>query len=215
MAIDAFLNTKITGVANTYGIPPEIMRSVVVQESGGNQFDPKTGLPLTSNKGAIGLTQLMPSTARDLGVDPYDADQNLIGGAKYLAQLKNQFGDWETALTAYNGGMGNVQRGTVSDDAKAYSRQVLERAGMGGATETMGYDANGMPTGPVDPVTQTGTPENTKAFNEAKSSSFFGLNLPNVGLFVLGAVVLGIGLAVSVFGAKETVIQTALKMGGK
>jgi len=63
-----------------------------------------------SRKGAIGLTQLMPGTARELGVDPTDPLANLIGGARYLRQLLDQFdGDVEKALAAYNAGPGRVR----------------------------------------------------------------------------------------------------------
>ena len=63
-----------------------------------------------SHKGALGLAQLMPQTAAVLGVDPLDAAQNLEGGARYLRQQYNTFGDWRLALAAYNAGPGAVER---------------------------------------------------------------------------------------------------------
>jgi soluble lytic murein transglycosylase-like protein len=75
----------VNAAANKYGIPPAIFRALVQQESGGHQS-------AHSPAGAIGETQLMPGTARALGVNPYDAQQNLKGGAKYLRQQLDRFG---------------------------------------------------------------------------------------------------------------------------
>lgn len=63
-----------------------------------------------SPKGAIGLAQLMPATARMLGVDPWDPVQNLEGGARYLAAQYRRFGSWRLALAAYNAGPAAVAR---------------------------------------------------------------------------------------------------------
>ena len=64
-----------------------------------------------SPKGAKGLAQLMPDTARSLGVaDPFDPVQNLRGGARFLRQMLDQFGSYELALAAYNAGPGAVRR---------------------------------------------------------------------------------------------------------
>lgn len=63
-----------------------------------------------SPKGAIGLAQLMPSTARMLGVDPWDPVQNIEGGARYLAAQYRRFGSWRLALAAYNAGPEAVTR---------------------------------------------------------------------------------------------------------
>jgi soluble lytic murein transglycosylase-like protein len=90
--------------ADRYGLPRKLVRSVMSAESGSN---PRAVSP----KGAIGLMQLMPSTARELGVDPHDPAQNVDAGVRYLRDLlvKYNFGLWH-ALAAYNAGEGAVQK---------------------------------------------------------------------------------------------------------
>lgn len=96
-------SAALTFAANTASISPSLLAALVWQES---RWDAKA----VSRKGAVGLTQLMPGTARDLGVDPTDPLANLIGGARYLRQLLNQFdGDVEKALAAYNAGPARVR----------------------------------------------------------------------------------------------------------
>lgn len=95
----------IQAAAQRHGIDPQIFTNLVRQESG---FDPTAGSPA----GARGLCQLMPGTARALGVtDVTDPAQSLEGGAKYLRQQLDRFGgDYTKALAAYNAGPGAVQR---------------------------------------------------------------------------------------------------------
>jgi soluble lytic murein transglycosylase-like protein len=99
------LRPLIHSSAQQAGIDPVLLESLVAAES---DFNPRT----VSNKGAMGLTQLMPGTARALGVgDPLDPAQNLAGGAKYLAQMLKSFGgDERLALAAYNAGPGAVKK---------------------------------------------------------------------------------------------------------
>jgi len=89
--------------AARYGVPTELFLRLVQQESG---WKPAA----RSHKGAIGLAQLMPGTARRLGVDPHDPYENLEGGARYLAQQYRRFGSWRLALAAYNAGPDAVQK---------------------------------------------------------------------------------------------------------
>ena len=86
-------------------VPAALVRAVVQVESG---FDPTA----RSSAGAIGLMQLMPDTAAELGVaDPYDPADNLRGGVTYLKQLLEQYGgNQEIALAAYNAGPGAIER---------------------------------------------------------------------------------------------------------
>ena len=83
--------------------PASLVKAVIKVESAGKQ-------DAVSNKGARGLMQLMPATARDLGVDAKDPKQNVEGGSRYLQQQLNEFGDESLALAAYNWGPGNIKR---------------------------------------------------------------------------------------------------------
>ena len=89
--------TLAKAAAQKHGVPEDLFLRLVQQESGFNQG-------AVSPKGAIGLAQLMPTTAAHLGVDPNDAKQNLEGGARYLKMQYDKFGDWKLALAAYNAG---------------------------------------------------------------------------------------------------------------
>jgi soluble lytic murein transglycosylase-like protein len=89
--------------ARKHQIPEDLFLRLVRHESG---FRPTA----KSSKGAIGLAQLMPGTARVLGVNPHDPGQNLDGGARYLKQQYRRFGDWRLALAAYNAGPQAVEK---------------------------------------------------------------------------------------------------------
>ena len=89
--------------ARKHGVPEDLFLRLVQQESGWNAA-------AVSTKGALGLAQLMPDTARILGVDPRDPVQNLEGGARYLKLQFQKFGNWPHALAAYNAGPGAVEK---------------------------------------------------------------------------------------------------------
>lgn len=91
-----------------------------------------------SSKGAIGVMQLMPDTARDLGVDPHDPAQNIRGGALYLRRMLSTFGgDVRLALAAYNAGPAAVRKhGGVPPyaETQAYVTSILGRMAASGAS---------------------------------------------------------------------------------
>lgn len=89
--------------ARKHSVPEDLFLRLVQQESG---WQPSA----LSHKGAIGLAQLMPGTAAVLRVDPHDPQQNLEGGARYLAIQFREFGSWRLALAAYNAGPGAVKK---------------------------------------------------------------------------------------------------------
>lgn len=89
--------------AKSYNIPEDLFLRLVEQESGWN---PKAISP----KGAIGLAQLMPGTARLLKVNPNVPTENLDGGARYLRMMYDNFGSWSLALAAYNAGPKAVEK---------------------------------------------------------------------------------------------------------
>jgi membrane-bound lytic murein transglycosylase MltF len=93
---------KLQKLCEQYEVDPHLVRAVMKMESGGNPN-------AVSSAGAIGLMQLMPGTAKGLGVDPKDPDRNLEGGIKYLAQLSDKYdGDFTKTLAAYNAGSSRV-----------------------------------------------------------------------------------------------------------
>lgn len=95
---------RVAELAAKYDISPSLLEAVVWQES-------RWRTEAVSPVGARGLAQLMPGTARQMGVDPADPHANLEGGARYLRMQLDAFGgDVEKALAAYNAGPGRVQR---------------------------------------------------------------------------------------------------------
>lgn len=89
--------------AKKYNVDPRLVAAVAETESNGNQ-------DCVSSAGAIGVMQLMPDTAASLGVNPYDKQQNIEGGAKYLREMLDTFGgDVQKAVAAYNAGPNAVK----------------------------------------------------------------------------------------------------------
>lgn len=94
----------ILRAADLYQVNPALIKAIILIESGMN---PKA----KSHAGAQGLMQLMPATARGLGVnDPYDPQENVFGGSAYIRKQLDRFGSHRLALAAYNAGPGNVDK---------------------------------------------------------------------------------------------------------
>jgi soluble lytic murein transglycosylase len=111
-----------------FGLDPTLVRAVIQVESGFNRF-------ARSNKGAMGLMQLMPATARELEVaDPWDPEQNVRGGTAYLRRMLDRFGSLELALAAYNAGPEAVVRHSgvpPFEETREYVRKIFCLTGGG------------------------------------------------------------------------------------
>jgi len=164
--------SQVQSLAPSYGVPPSLAVALMNRESSGNPS-------AVSSAGAIGLFQLMPATAASLGVDPHDSTQNIEGGLSYLKSLYDQYGDWSTALIAYNEGPGNLANRGVFPSSQSYADSILAAAGdLGGSS---GSD-----------VTNTG--DLSAAFQIPASldlSSMTGLSWPLLGGIAAGIIVLG------------------------
>ncbi len=135
----------VEDVARLHGLDPLLVHSVIQAESG---YDPFALSP----KGAQGLMQLMPATARRLGVaDAFDIRQNLQGGAEYLKYLLDLFGDQQLALAAYNAGeQAVIRHGGVPPYRE--TRDYVKR--VGGA-----YSDARKPAVPAGPAAAMAPPE--------------------------------------------------------
>jgi len=139
----------INEMAQKYGVPPRLIAAVIQQESGGINGR-------SSSVGAHGLMQLMPATARGLGVtNSSDPRQNIEGGTKYLASMLRQFnGNVSLALAAYNAGPGNVKKyGGIPPFAETrnYVSRITANYNGQGSVDTSGIPS--VQSGPVNGVT--------------------------------------------------------------
>jgi hypothetical protein len=159
--------------AQRYGIPVRLGRAVVGQESGGSRT-------AVSSKGATGVMQLMPDTARGLGLrvgngvdDRLDPEKNIDAGMRYLRQQYDKFGRWDLALAAYNAGPGAVQKyGGVPPfkETQTYVRNISAAAGLNDAN----FGAN-QPAGGRAMATTTRTTTSTGGGSTASTARWQSL----------------------------------------
>ncbi len=126
-AQSADIDSLITAKAQKYNLDPRMFRAQIQAESA---FNPKAKSPV----GAMGLGQLMPGTAADMGVkDAFDPEQNLEGSAKYMRQmLDRNGGNWEKALASYNWGPGNTAKNGFNNlpkETRDYVAKVMANSG--------------------------------------------------------------------------------------
>jgi soluble lytic murein transglycosylase-like protein len=141
----------IVNAARNEGIDPKWALAIAHQESGAQHYD-ANGNPKVSSAGAIGTMQLMPETAKDLGVNPYDPGQNIQGGVHYLKQMLDRYGgDVQLASAAYNAGPKRVDafvnKGTpLPGETQNYVPSVMAFAGD--AASGIGSRGTGLSTAP-------------------------------------------------------------------
>ena len=122
----------IRAAARAHGIDASLLAALVHVESGFDRW-------AISSAGARGLTQLMPATARELGVDDlFNPEQNVNGGADYLAQQLREFGSIRLALAAYNAGPQRVRRRAIPRESWLFASQVQRVAQRYRASATSG-----------------------------------------------------------------------------
>jgi len=127
------IDAAIEKAAQATGLDPALIRAVIRVES---SFNPDA----VSGAGAQGLMQLMPGTARELGVtDPFDVEQNVMGGATYLARQLRRFGDVRLALAAYNTGPGRVSSYHITDANNPSEYEKLPRGVRGYVAKVLRY----------------------------------------------------------------------------
>lgn len=161
--------------AQQYGVDPKLAEAMILQESSGNPA-------AVSNKGAAGLTQLMPGTAAEMGVtDINSPEQQIAGGIKYLGIQLKTFGDVPTALAAYNAGPGAVRKyggvppyaetlDYVSKIMSNYNKaQQRPQTSVDTATSTTGNDAQSQTLQDANNATAT-------AYTNAANASQAGIN---------------------------------------
>lgn len=111
----------IRDAADRHRVDPVLIEAIIREESAFNAR-------AVSNRGAMGLMQLMPSTANDMGVRrPFDPYENVMGGTAYYRLLYDRLGSERKALIAYHCGPRRVEEGTVPMESKLYAHRVIKR----------------------------------------------------------------------------------------
>jgi len=173
-------SSLIEKYGNQFNIDPNLIAQVIQAES---SFNPSA----TSHAGAMGLMQLMPGTAKSLGVtNAYDPEQNIMGGSKYLRQQLDAFGgDVGMALAAYNAGPGNASKwgktwsqaqGNAFSETKKYVNGILSNYNAGSASFPVGNSSvlNGQL---LNPVSGAKIPDGQWLAGRASTGRHYGIDL--------------------------------------
>lgn len=169
---DADLNAQLEAAATKYGVNPAFVKGIALKESSGN---PNVQ---NSSKGAIGPMQLMPDTAKSLGIDPTDMAQNVDGGVRYFASLMQKFnGDPKLALAAYNAGPGAIKNGQVPNfpETQDYVSSILKNVGFNDQKGTVDDSGQQKPIDlaaavTADPTLKTALPKFQAMLNKTEGN---------------------------------------------
>ncbi len=113
------IDTAVRDASIRFIVDARLIRSVIEQES-------NYRIDAVSHKGAMGLMQLMPQTARELGVVcPFDPRENILAGTRYLRRLRDRFGSWPEAVAAYHAGPRRVASRRIPGVTRRYVRRVI------------------------------------------------------------------------------------------
>ncbi len=113
------IHRAVRDASRRYGVDASLVRSVIRHESAGRP-------DAVSVKGAMGLMQLMPGTARELGVVcPFDPRENVLAGTRYLRQLHDRLGSWGKAVAGYHAGPARALAGRLGPETRRYVGRVL------------------------------------------------------------------------------------------
>ncbi|MBF0276665.1 MAG: lytic transglycosylase domain-containing protein [SAR324 cluster bacterium] len=126
--VKRMIDRAIQKASELHDLSPSLIRALIQEESGGGV----RGVYAVSKRNAKGLTQMMPSTAKEMGVrDPFDIEQNIIGGSGYLRKLLDKFGNIYLGLIAYNWGPRNTLRALrgqkhLPNSVKRYAGRIID-----------------------------------------------------------------------------------------
>jgi soluble lytic murein transglycosylase-like protein len=119
--VRARIDTAVRDAALLFRVDPRLVHSVIRAES-------NYAVDAVSHKGAMGLMQLMPATASELGVVcAFDPRENILAGTRYLRHLHDRLGSWARAVAAYNAGPGRVESGRIPAETRRYLGEVIGR----------------------------------------------------------------------------------------